>query len=149
MNNQQQTRARIIGCPYCPRSFANDNALRQHKEAKHIPLGAQRPSSTPAPTNTNATTAARAEVLQPTPATASALSLTHLHQPNTTANSGPASGQNPPKKTTAKPRKEKKPVPAYRDHGVTRDVMLGMQDWSVCDKDCGWCGRCMESAHFI
>ena len=26
--------------------------------------------------------------------------------------------------------------------------LLEDQDWALCDKDCGWCGQCAESASY-
>ena len=33
-------------------------------------------------------------------------------------------------------------------YGGGGGYLIDGQDWSICDKDCGWCGRCMNNASF-
>jgi len=65
------------------------------------------------------------------------------HNPLSGTDAPPATAKTAsPKKRTARPRNTQKPeytiIPGY----LNNDVTDGGCDWTVCDRDCGWCGRC-------
>ena len=60
------------------------------------------------------------------------------HQPVTFVKEGMSGSKN------GKTKKPRQKAETYHRTVETYDNFLGGQDWSVCDKNCGWCGRCYD-----
>jgi hypothetical protein len=66
----------------------------------------------------------------------------------------PVEGANPKGAKTKKSKRAKAPTAAswspWKVNPNTGRMMDMMEDedWSLCDKDCGWCGRCAEGVDY-
>lgn len=54
-----------------------------------------------------------------------------------------ASKQKKKSKTKTAPKNKRGGGGSNRSDQEARGYFMNDLDWSVCDKDCGWCGRCM------